>query len=102
MATSGNYLRYYEENGRRYAHILDPRTGYPAQHNLLSATVFADDCMTADAFATAFMVMGMDDTKKFLVNHQSLGLQVFLIYDDNGKFKTYYSEGLKESISEGN
>ena len=58
MATSGNYRNFREENGRKIAHTIDPRTGYPVQHSLLSATVIADDCATADAYATSFMVMG--------------------------------------------
>lgn len=60
LATSGNYRRFYIKDGRRYAHTIDPKTGYPVQHTLLSATVIADDCLTADALATAFMVMGVD------------------------------------------
>lgn len=60
IATSGNYRRFYEKDGKRYAHIIDPSTGYPAQHSLLSATVIANDCLTADALATAFMVMGIE------------------------------------------
>ncbi|MGZ5190763.1 MAG: FAD:protein FMN transferase [Flavisolibacter sp.] len=98
LATSGNYRRFYIENGQRYSHIIDPHTGYPATHNLLSATVIASDCMTADAYATAFMVMGMEKTKQFLSENKELGLEVFLIYDDNGKWNTYMSETLKEWI----
>ena len=100
LATSGNYRRFYVENGRKYAHIIDPRTGYPAKHNLLSATVIAGDCMTADAYATAFMVMGLEKTKEFLAQHKDLGLEVFLIYDAGGKWGTYTSETLKEWIKE--
>jgi len=60
MATSGNYRRFYIKDGKRYAHTIDPHTGYPVQHSLLSATVIAGDGLTADALATAFMVMGVE------------------------------------------
>lgn len=100
MATSGNYRRYYEENGRKYGHIIDPGTGYPANHNLLSASVFADDCMTADAYATAFMVMGVEQTTAFLSDNKDLKLDVLLIYDNNGTWKTHSSKGLEEWIEE--
>ena len=59
IATSGNYRNYYHRNGKKYAHTIDPRTGYPVQHAILSSTVLAPDCMSADAYATAFMVMGL-------------------------------------------
>jgi FAD:protein FMN transferase len=100
LATSGNYRKYYVENGRKYAHIIDPQTGYPAKHNLLSATVVTDDCMTADAYATAFMVMGMEKAKQFLSQNAALGLEVFFVYDDNGSWKTYTSETLKKWVEE--
>ena len=100
LATSGNYRKFYVENGKKYAHIIDPYTGYTAKHNLLSATVLADDCMTADAYATAFMVMGMEKSKQFLSAHKELNLEVFFIYDENGIWKTYTSETLKEWIEE--
>lgn len=100
LATSGNYRNYYVENGRKYAHIIDPHTGYPAKHNLLSATVIASDCMTADAYATAFMVMGMEKAKQFLLENKEEGLEVFFIYDENGEWKTYTSETLIEWIEE--
>jgi thiamine biosynthesis lipoprotein len=100
MATSGNYRKYYEENGKRFAHIIDPKTGSPGKHNLLSASVIADDCMTADAYATAFMVMGMEKAKSFLEQNKELHLEVFFIYDDQGSWKTFASPGLKDSIEE--
>jgi thiamine biosynthesis lipoprotein len=100
MATSGNYRKFYEKEGVRYSHTIDPKTGYPVQHSLLSATVLADDCTSADAFATAFMVMGVEKTKLFLEMHPELKLDVYLIYDANGKFKTWSSEGIRELIDE--
>ena len=65
LATSGNYRNYYYKDGKKYAHTIDPRTGYPVQHNILSSTVIAKDCMTADALATAFMVMGLEEAEAF-------------------------------------
>lgn len=92
LATSGNYRNFYIENGKKYAHTIDPRTGMPVLHNLLSATVIADDCMSADAYATAFMVMGLESSKSFLESHPGLG--AFLIYDENGVFKTYATNNI--------
>lgn len=66
MATSGNYRNFYYKGGKKYAHTIDPRTGYPVQHSILSSTVIAKDCASADAYATAFMVMGLDSAKAFL------------------------------------
>lgn len=100
MATSGNYKRYYEENGQKYAHIIDPSTGYPAKHNMLSASVITTDCMTADAYATAFMVMGVEKSKSFLAKNRDLGIDVFFIYEDDAGLKTYMSEGLRTLIQE--
>ena len=70
MATSGNYRNFYVKEGKKYAHTIDPKTGYPVQHTLLSATVLADRCATADAYATSFMVLGMDGAKKILFFRQ--------------------------------
>ncbi|MBD0298220.1 MAG: FAD:protein FMN transferase [Flavisolibacter sp.] len=100
LATSGNYRKFYVEKGRKFSHIINPHTGYPAKHNLLSATVIADDCMTADAYATAFMVMGVEKAKQFLLENKSLNLEVFFIYDENGTWKTYTSETLRKWIEE--
>lgn len=98
LATSGNYKKFFVEDGKKYAHIINPFTGYPAKNNLLSATVVADNCMTADAYATAFMVMGMEESKKFLAANQNLNLEVLFIYDENGKSKIFMSEKFKENI----
>jgi len=92
LATSGNYKKYYVEDGKKYTHIINPFTGYPAKNNLLSATVIAGNCMTADAYATAFMVMGLEKSKAFLSKNKELGLEVYFIYDDSGVSKTYTSE----------
>ncbi len=93
LATSGNYRNYYEKEGIIYAHIIDPRTGYSVKHNLLSASVFASDCMTADAFATAFMVLGLEASKELV---ESENIEAFLVYlDDEGKLKSYASKGIK-------
>lgn len=89
MATSGNYRKFYEAGGMKYSHTLNPQTGWPVKHQLLSATVLADDAMTADAFATVFMVMGKDETLKFLENHKELNIQVYLIYQENGELKIF-------------
>jgi thiamine biosynthesis lipoprotein len=87
LATSGNYRRYYEENGKKYAHTIHPNTGYPVTHNLLSATVLAGDCMTADAYATAFMAVGLEGAKQLLAAHPELG--AYLIYDNQGELGAY-------------
>ncbi|HYQ56047.1 MAG TPA: FAD:protein FMN transferase [Draconibacterium sp.] len=97
MATSGNYLNFYEEDGKKYAHTIDPISGYPVQHSLLSASVVADDCMTADAFATAFMVLGKDAGIE--IARQVPGMEIYFIYaDSNGENQVYMSEGFGEML----
>ncbi|MDR7211879.1 FAD:protein FMN transferase [Flavobacterium piscis] len=100
LATSGNYRKFYEENGQKFSHIINPKTGYPAKQNLLSATVIADDGITADAYATAFMVMGLKKSIQFLEDNKDLKLEVYFIYDEKGNWKTYASESLKKWIKE--
>ncbi len=78
VATSGNYRNFYIKDNKKYAHTIDPRTGYPVQHNILSSTVLAPDCATADAYATAFMVLGLEESQKVLENNPDL--QAFFIY----------------------
>lgn len=98
IATSGNYRNFYYKNGKKYAHTIDPRTGYPIQHSLLSSTVIAKDCLTADATATAFMVMGLDESKRYLENHSDL--KACLIYtDDKGLLQQFISPQLKLKVS---
>jgi thiamine biosynthesis lipoprotein len=99
LATSGNYRKFYVENGIKYSHTIDPKTGYPAKNQLLSATIIADECATADGIATACMVMGKDKSIEFMDLHPEF--EAYLIYsDDTGNFKTWTSEKLKEYISE--
>jgi thiamine biosynthesis lipoprotein len=98
LATSGSYRKFYEKDGRKYSHTIDPDTGEPVNHNLLSATVLASNCTNADAFATAFMVMGLERTKSFLAAHPELDLEVFLIFDDNGTVSTFTGEGMKDKL----
>ncbi len=100
LATSGNYRKFFEIDGQKYSHTIDPRTGYPTLNNLLSVTIIADDCLTADAFATAFMVMGYEKSLAFLNSAKNPGLQVYFIYDDKGEIKTYVSEGLINDLEE--
>jgi len=102
MATSGNYRKFYEEDGQKFSHIIDPGNGYPARQNLLSATVIADDGITADAYATSFMIMGLERAKKFVEDNKDLKLEVYFIYDEKGSTKTFASESLLNLIKEFN
>jgi thiamine biosynthesis lipoprotein len=98
LATSGNYRRYYIRDGVKYSHTIDPSTGFPVQHNLLSATVVADECMIADGFATAFMVMGVDKSKSILKDREDL--EAYLIYTDkSGKYTVYCTPGMRRYIA---
>ena len=99
MATSGNYRNFYYKGGKKYAHTIDPKTGYPVQHSLLSATVLAKDCATADAYATSFMVLGIDGAKKVLERHPEL-MAYFIYADDKGQNAVWCSPSLKDKIVE--
>ena len=99
MATSGNYRNFYYKGGKKYAHTIDPKTGYPVQHSLLSATVLAKDCATADAYATSFMVLGVDGAKKVLERHPEL-MAYFIYSDANGQNTVWCSPSLKDKIVE--
>lgn len=97
LATSGNYRNYYEEDGKKYAHTIDPKTGYPVQHSLLSTTVISDNCMDADAFATAFMVMGLE--RSIEIAEKIPELKVYFIYSgESGENRIYMSENFKEHL----
>ena len=91
IVTSGNYRKFYVKDGRKYSHSIDPRTGYPVTHNLLSATIVAKDALTADAYATYCMVVGLEESIKFLESHEDF--EGCLIYDEDGTIKTWCSEG---------
>lgn len=98
IATSGNYRKFYVDNGVKYSHTINPKTGYPAKNTLLSATIVANECALADGIATACMVMGKDSSVEFITKNK---LDGYLIYsDDKGNFQTWISENLKKNISE--
>jgi len=99
LATSGNYRKFYVENGIKYSHTIDPKTGYPAKNQLLSATIIADDCAMADGIATACMVMGKEAAVEFINRHPEFSAY-FVFSDNSGKFSTWFSDNLKEYISE--
>ncbi|MDO4756155.1 MAG: FAD:protein FMN transferase [Parabacteroides sp.] len=93
IATSGNYRNFYIKDGKKYAHTIDPRTGYPAEQNILSATIVAEDCITADAYATAFMAMGLEKAQQMADSLPEI--EYYVIYsDENGKHQITYSEGM--------
>ncbi|MGL4474710.1 MAG: FAD:protein FMN transferase [Shewanella sp.] len=92
MATSGDYRNYYEFDGERFSHLIDPRTGYPIKHNLASVTVLYENCMIADGFATAMMVLG---TESSLALAQKLNLAIMLIEKNNQGFVVHYSPAFK-------
>lgn len=99
ITTSGNYRKFYYLKGKKYAHEIDPRTGYPVVHNLLSATVIAPTCIQADAYATAFMVMGVDSSLQICKSIPNM--DCYLIYTDkNGKNQVVYTEGFKRYLTQ--
>jgi thiamine biosynthesis lipoprotein len=99
LATSGNYRKFYEKDGVRYSHTIDPETGYPVRHSLLSVSVIADDCGSADAWATAFLVMGLEKAKRFLDERDDL--EAFFIYSgEEGFMMTFATDGMKTLLME--
>ena len=92
VVTSGNYRKFYVRDGKKYAHTIDPVTGYPVSHNLLSATIVASDAFTADAYATYCMVIGLEAAVSFI--ESSPELEGCLVYDEDGEFKTWTSSGM--------
>lgn len=97
IATSGNYRNFYYKGGKKYAHTINPKTGYPVEHSLLSATVIAPTCAQADAYATSFMVMGLEAARQFVGQHKDL--QTYLIYaDPQGQLRTWMSDGMSKYI----
>jgi thiamine biosynthesis lipoprotein len=96
LATSGNYENFYMKDGKKYVHTIDPVSGYPIEQNLLSASIFAPDCMTADALATACMVMGVEKAVAMLEKLPEV--DAFLVYDEEGILKTYQTPNLSKDI----
>ena len=95
LATSGNYRKFYVENGQKFSHTINPLTGYPVRHSLLSASVMYPSCALADAYATSFMVMGLKESKAFLKYHPEI--QAFLIFsDEQGNLKTWFTKGFED------
>lgn len=99
MATSGNYRNFYFKGGKKFAHTVDPKTGYPVQHSLLSATVLAKSCAVADAYATSFMVMGFDKARQVLDRHPEL-MAYFIYSNQKGDMDVWYSPSLRDKIAE--
>lgn len=91
VVTSGSYRKYYERDGMRFSHTIDPATGRPVQHSLLSVSVVESEAWLADAMATAYMVMGLDKARAFIQAHPDGPgtAAVYFIYDDNGELRTY-------------
>ena len=100
VVTSGSYRKYYEKDGARYSHTIDPATGHPVQHTLLSATVVESECWLADAMATAYMVMGLEKAKYFIAAHaDGPGTQAaFFLYDSCGTLASYATPGFEKMI----
>jgi thiamine biosynthesis lipoprotein len=96
IATSGNYRQFYIEDGQKITHTINPVTGYPAKHNLLSVTVVADDALTADAYATAFMVAGLDKALEWM--DECPELDAVFICDEDGEYKAYCTPALEDKI----
>lgn len=95
LATSGSYRKFIEVDGKKYSHTIDPTTGSPVTHNLLSVTVIADNCADADAYATAFMVMGRDSAMGIAQREK---LEVYCIFDEDGTLKTQATKGFEELL----
>lgn len=96
IATSGNNRQFYIENGRKITHTINPATGYPAKHNLVSTTVIANDALTADAYATAFMVGGMEKAGQWIEENPEL--DAIFICDEQGEYKVYYTSLIEDKL----
>ncbi|MDR3236833.1 MAG: FAD:protein FMN transferase [Prevotellaceae bacterium] len=96
MATSGNYRKFYVENGEKYSHTINPASGRPVTHSLLSATLFTADAMTADAYATVCMVVGLERAKEILQQHPEWG--AYLIYEKDGMLQTFTTADVQDMM----
>ncbi len=98
LSTSGNYRKFYEYKGTKYAHSINPKTGYPERDKILSASIIANECSIADAFATACMVMGFEKAIKML--NENKDIEGYFIYAGvDGEFEVYQTSGFKKYIS---
>ncbi len=98
LATSGNYRNFYVKDGRKYAHTISPYTGYPVQQEVVSSTVYAPTCMEADAYATAFMVLGLEAAKEVIESRPEL--EACLIYLREGKLEVWMTEKFRNFVVE--
>jgi len=98
LATSGSYRKFYEQNGKKFAHVIDPKSGFPVSHQLVSVSVLAKTTAQADAMATALLAMGTKPAIAFSKEHPDLG--IFLIYEEAGAWQTYVSDKMKASMAE--
>jgi thiamine biosynthesis lipoprotein len=99
IATSGNYRNFHEVNGEWYGHEINPKTGFPEKSNLLSVTIMADDCMSADAYATAMMVMGLEKSKVLVEKLNNIDA-FFIFANEAGELETFYTKGFAGTIVE--
>ena len=97
IATSGNYRNFYYKDGKKYAHTINPHTGYPALNDMLSATVIARDCMSADAYATSCMVMGVEQATRFVESRPDIDAY-FIYTDKDGNLQTYFTKGMERYL----
>jgi thiamine biosynthesis lipoprotein len=98
LATSGNYRKFYEIDGKKFSHTINPVTGAPVQHNLLSVTVISKNCADADAYATAFMVMGLLNAMNFVNNNPDLELNAYFVFDAGGTMNSSMTKGFEKYI----
>ena len=97
LATSGNYRNFYYKDGKKYAHTINPHSGYPIEHTLLSASVVAPKCLIADAYATAFMVMGLEKSLELVENTPELEAY-FISSGNEGEYIITKSSGFNKLI----
>lgn len=97
LATSGNYRNFYIREGKKYAHTINPKTGFPVQTEIVGSSVYTKSCMEADAYATAFMVMGLEKAQE--VVRKNPDMEAFFIYQEKDELKTWISEGMEQMIS---
>ncbi len=103
LATSGNYRKFYVKDGKKYSHTINPKSGQPVDHNLLSATVIAEEASIADAYATAFMTMGVEEAMSFVEKHPLEKIELYLLFqNDEGRIERAYTSGMKDYFYKAN